>query len=218
MATETFPSSLPNPSVSYGFDVSSNKIRTKARSALYTNRQRSDVRIYNVDVKWLMNEAEILVFRDWFRDDISEGSEIFDIDLFLGDGIKTNEAKFVDGKFSYKHRENLEWDVTASLEVWDADVSNLLAEYYSALTAAIELANPIIAPPSPDINLWLNGLGYTNALSIPLEFATVETYGPVTRSSVQLPLVRAELESYKPLSKLAQTLNLSDATLETGSS
>jgi hypothetical protein len=218
MATETFPSSLPDPSASYGFDVSSDKIRTREKTALYKNRQRSEVRIYKTSVDWQFTDSQMETFRDWFRDDISEGSEIFNIDLFFGGGIKTNEAKFAGGSYSYSFSENLNWSVSAELEVWNADVADEETAYYAAMMAAMVAANPLVSPNSPDIDSWILNFNYTNALELPFQYATIETFGPVTRAALQLPLNRAVLETLKPLTLSAETLNLSTATLETGSS
>jgi len=171
MATETYPTSLPAPSVSYSFEVSSDKIRTKERTALYKNRQRSDVRIYTVSVDWQFTDSQMEIFRLWFRDDLSEGSEIFDIDLFFGDGVKTNEAKFVKGSYNYSYSENLNWNVSAALEVWDADVVDVLSDYYTTMMAQL------------------------SALQLPLSMANLETFKLLTVGAEKLDFSTATLET-----------------------
>ena len=171
MATKYFPTSLPNPSVSYSFEVSSDKIRTKERTARYNNRQRSDVRIYTVSVDWQFIDSQMEIFRLWFRDDLSEGSEIFDIDLFFGDGVKTNEAKFIKGSYNYSYSENLNWNVSAALEVWDADVVDVLSDYYTTMMAQL------------------------SALQLPLSMANLETFKLLTVGAEKLDFSTATLET-----------------------
>lgn len=132
MATESYPSSLPIPKVRYEYGVVSNKLQTELPGALRTRRLRTTSQVFTIRVEWMFTDAQMKEFRDWYAATIYEGSSIFDISLALGNGYKTNTAKFVEGVFSYSYTGHLTWRVSARLEVWNADVPNSASELQAA--------------------------------------------------------------------------------------
>jgi len=124
MADETYPSTLPKAEIgSFSYGVASDSVRTDSDDALYYRRRRSETMIYTVSVSFIYSDSEMEDFREWYTTDLSNGSEIFDIDLAFGDGLKTNTAKFVGGEFNYSYLSGRnDWEVTAKLEVWAPDV------------------------------------------------------------------------------------------------
>lgn len=134
MSAEAFPAFLPGPTGNFGGDVSSSVIRTPMDSGRVRQRRRytRENRTYNVS--WNFTGFEFKMFQSWFVNKISNGADSCSISLPVdGDGFKTVEAKFIEGKYSFAHTPNqpLYWTVSAKLFVEDADV--LTDEEYTDL-------------------------------------------------------------------------------------
>lgn len=116
----TYPSTLPRPQVTgYNLKPKNNVHRTEMEVGSPRQRQISSQDLDTVNVLWWFTDAEFYTFRNWYRTDIGHGAHWFtSIDLALGNGIETVEARIVNGDWSSELMAgDLKWAVKASLEV-----------------------------------------------------------------------------------------------------
>lgn len=111
-----WPSTLPSPKVEgYATAPDAAFIRTDMEAGPARQRQRYSVTPNSVSLNWLFTAAEMLIFRAFYRDDLSLGTGWFDVDLDIGDGFQSYEARFVAAPRSSK--VSCFWLVSATLEV-----------------------------------------------------------------------------------------------------
>lgn len=116
----TYPATLPRPqSVGYNLKPKGNVHRTDMEVGSPRQRQISSQDLDTVNVVWWFTDAEMNIFRTWFRTDLGHGAAWFsNMELALGNGIETVEARFINGDWSSELMAgDLKWAVKASLEV-----------------------------------------------------------------------------------------------------
>lgn len=117
----TWPSTLPAvDNDGYAIAPLDQVIRTDMEVGAARTRRRTKARNDKVTVSWLMTDAQLNIFRDWFEDaatGIAGGDAWFFVDLPLGGAtfLESAEAKFVGAPRLDRARRK--WRVSATLEV-----------------------------------------------------------------------------------------------------
>ena len=113
-----WPVQLPNPTIDgYGLEPADQVIRTDMEVGAPRTRRRSLADDDSVDVAWKFTDAQMKIFRDWWRTTAAGGAAWFDVNLAVGGGgIQLKEAKF-NGKWKSTLLPGMNWHVTAKLEV-----------------------------------------------------------------------------------------------------
>jgi len=121
----TWPDTLPNPTASgYQINPGDQTVRTDMEVGSPRVRRRTTARNDRVAASWVLTEAQLDTFRDWFDDaetGIAGGSAWFNVDLAVGTGSRQAvvEARFV-GPCTFA-ADSQYWRVQATLEVRCAD-------------------------------------------------------------------------------------------------
>ena len=112
-----FPSTLPSPTRS-GYTVSPEQafVRTDFESGFARQRQRYTDAPERMNVTWRFKPAEMDTFMQFFRGDIHHGTDFFTIDLNIGDGIKTVDARFT-APYEAMLLPGNNWEVQGQIEV-----------------------------------------------------------------------------------------------------
>lgn len=116
----TWPATLPATSFDgYTLTQKDQTIRTDMEAGNPRVRRRSAARIDEVDVAWVMTDAQVSDFRTWFEDGTSGaagGAAWFTITLNTGTGAPSSiSARFI-GAFNTTLVGPGQWRVTAKLE------------------------------------------------------------------------------------------------------
>lgn len=113
-----WPVGLPAPMVpGFALEPEDSTLRTNMevgapRVRLHTLAERD-----GLDVAWRFTDAQMAIFREWWRTTASFGSAWFDVDLPVGNGgVQAKEARF-NGKWKSRLQGGMCWEVTAKLEV-----------------------------------------------------------------------------------------------------
>lgn len=197
MADKSYPSDLPRTEItSYSYSLTTDSLRTDSDEALYYRRRRTETQIYEVNLSFIFNDEQMRSFRDWYGADLTQGSEIFDFELAFGDGIKTNEAKFVGGKFGYALLDGSnDWSVSATAEVWAADVLDDVSNYITATFT----------------------LGGSSSYVVPLSLGTYESLSYSVSGSEIIDLSGGTYEDQQYTVGDSEEIDLSLGTYESGS-
>lgn len=113
----SFPATLPKPSVqSYTGTTEQAFIRTDFESGYARQRQRYTATPQQRSVQWVFSAAQMATFKNFFYNTIGLGTDWFQMDLDIGNGINT-----YDCRFTQPYQDMLlppsNWQVTGSLEV-----------------------------------------------------------------------------------------------------
>jgi len=126
---ETFPTppTLPKPTLSMAINTQPAVVRTKFETGRARQRRRFeyDTKFYRVE--WELTDSEYDIFEAFVRTKLNFGNDWFNITLPATQGLQTVLARFKDGKHKRSHYGNLNWRVTATLEV-EADYGLTEAE------------------------------------------------------------------------------------------
>ena len=115
----TWPTNLPAPLANYSLDPVDQTIRTDMESGAARTRRRTSARNDKVTANWLLTDAQLNIFRDWFEDTdgAAGGAAWFTVNLLIGNtGFTSVEARFV-GPFKCTYAPVMHWNVSAELEV-----------------------------------------------------------------------------------------------------
>lgn len=116
-----WPSTLPAPVVSgYQIQPADQTIRTEMEVGAPRQRRRTMADDDRLSVVWLFTDAEMVLFRDWFRDasGAAGGAAWFTgMDIATGDGgvIDSLECRFT-GPWQANLLPGLSWQVQGKLE------------------------------------------------------------------------------------------------------
>lgn len=114
----TFPTSLPTPTVSgYQGQAGANVQRTDFDAGPARQRLRYGTAPDELNVSWKLKDAEYVIFKAFWRDEINLGTDYFLMNLPLGGGLATYEVRFVGGQYQYQLLPGINWQITAKLDV-----------------------------------------------------------------------------------------------------
>lgn len=114
----TFPSTLPAPMLSsYQANPQDQVVRTQMEVGTARARLRSKAQIDRVSVQWLLTDAQMATFRDWWYGDGASGTSWFTINLAVGQtGLTAVAARFLQ-PYQAQGGAGLLWTVHGELEV-----------------------------------------------------------------------------------------------------
>ena len=138
----TWPATLPHPLIDgYSLQILDNCERTPVEAAHARVRKMLAGDKDFLTVNWMMTNEQFSAFRDWYRDEVSDGAEWFDTQMdYDGQGLKAVEARFAS-KWTVRHERPFRWRVAAKLEI-----------KYQALTA-LEEENILLGVMEKDVVL-----------------------------------------------------------------
>lgn len=115
-----YPSTLPAPlASSYSGEAANAVVRTDFDSGPARQRQRFTATPHQLNVSWRFSLAQMPVFRAFFKSDLNQGTDWFNMSLDIGDGFNNYVVRFTE-PFKYSRNQNKFWDVSARLEVENA--------------------------------------------------------------------------------------------------
>ena len=116
-----WPVGLPAPVVpGFSMEPEDATIRTDMEVGSPRVRLRTLAERDSLDVAWKFTDAQMAVFREWWRTTASFGAAWFDVELPLGNGgVQACEARFV-GRWKSQLKPGMCWDVTGKVEVRNA--------------------------------------------------------------------------------------------------
>lgn len=116
-----WPVGLPAPVVpGFSMEPEEATIRTDMEVGSPRVRLRTLAERDALEVAWKFTDAQMAVFREWWRTTASFGAAWFDVELPLGNGgVQACEARFV-GRWKSHLKPGMCWDVTGKVEVRNA--------------------------------------------------------------------------------------------------
>ena len=113
-----WPVQLPAPLTDgYGGEPANQTLETDMEVGTPRVRRTSLAELDDLDVAWLFTDAQMAIFRNWWKTTAAGGAAWFLIDLPMGyGGVQQKEARFV-GRWKHKLRQGLCWSVTGKLKV-----------------------------------------------------------------------------------------------------
>lgn len=113
---------LPTVSPSGGINITpvDQTIRTDMDVGTARVRRRTTVRNDILQTSWLMTDAQVSTFRDWFEDGINGiagGAIWFTISLPLGSTVATTVNARFKGPYTIDHIGGVYWKINGSLEI-----------------------------------------------------------------------------------------------------
>jgi hypothetical protein len=138
---ESWPSTvLPLPQLEFSGQNESNAIRTVMASGRIRQRRRFSLDLKTMNVSWLMNEQQFHIFQSWVYLKVAGGSDWFELDLNLGNGLVTYLVRMVEGKYAFSLRSP-NFSVTTTLEIEDQ-------QYMDEATLDAAIASGVINVPT----------------------------------------------------------------------
>jgi len=108
---------IPLPSVD-GYTISPGEavIRTDMESGAARSRRRFSQTPARVSVRWNLRPLTYAIFESWFKHEILDGAEWFELPLLAGIGMVTAQARFTKAYQAKLVRRN-QWEVSGELEI-----------------------------------------------------------------------------------------------------
>lgn len=115
----TWPTTLPAPqSTGYQVAPADQTVRSEMEVGLARSRRRTSARNDQIQVSWVLTDAQFATFRAWFDDEANGGASWFNgLSLAKGGGLTTPDCRFIGPFTASLIAANLLWDVSARLEV-----------------------------------------------------------------------------------------------------
>lgn len=115
-----YPTTLPAPlAAGYSGAPANAIIRSDFDAGPARQRQRFTATPHSLDVSWRFTLDEMANFRTFFKTDLHYGTDWFNMNLDLGDGVSVYVVRFTE-PYKYMRNSNKAWDVSGRLEVENA--------------------------------------------------------------------------------------------------
>lgn len=112
-----FPITLPKPLIeSYSGAQDLAFIRTEMEAGSMRQRQRYTATNHQMSISWNFTAAEMVTFKTFFDTTVNKGTDFFTIELDVGDGLQTYDARFT-ATYQYSYVQGGHWSVSANVEV-----------------------------------------------------------------------------------------------------
>lgn len=113
---------FPSLKQDYSLDPPESVLRSRMESGYIRQRQRFTVDADIIAGGWDFEDTLFRYFKAWFKSYLAMGSGWFYMPIALGGGLETQKVRFTNTGYKAKYRPagNF-WEVTAQLEVFDAD-------------------------------------------------------------------------------------------------
>ena len=123
MSDISFPTAFPKPTVNFNFEMDGGVIRSQMASGRARQRQQSTAELRLVQVTFDLDDIQLYLFQSFYKVTLLGGAEYFNIDLPLGGGIQSYEARIVADR-AYKSQNNsiLNWKLSLVLEVEEMEL------------------------------------------------------------------------------------------------
>lgn len=119
----TYPASLPCALHSgYGLNHVSPLMRVDLESGRARQRRRFTSVPSMADVSWVMTPVQAMIFEAFFKYDLSDGADWFEMPLATPLGVTTYECRFAGMYSGPSLIGNLNWTFTARLEIRERPV------------------------------------------------------------------------------------------------
>ena len=129
----SFPITLPSFLIrNYGIEPQDSVLRTAMEAGAPRYRQKfTQIPIF-FDIEQILESDEYFLFISWFQTSINGGQDRFTVDLDLGDGLQTMEARFLSPPKA-KRIDDSKYNVGGRLEVenptlMDAELAEILSQ------------------------------------------------------------------------------------------
>lgn len=126
MATPSFPASLPAPLMSgYGYrDDAGNVSKSPQLFGFQTQKQIGNTPFTDFSVGFVFTQAQMLIFEDFYRDDLINGHKWFIMSLQVGANYLAHHCRMPE-KYSANLISNSNWQVGFMIEV---DVKKMISQ------------------------------------------------------------------------------------------
>lgn len=111
-----YPENLPQPSTSLSADAETPTIRTDIDNGLVEQFGRFATGREDYSATWVLSEAELAIFEEWFNETLVGGVLIFGMMLPEDDGYSIQPVRFVGGEYAVAHKGSFFWTVAAQIE------------------------------------------------------------------------------------------------------
>lgn len=116
---ETWPSSFPLPTTSFSGDNADSSVRTQMDSGRIRQRPRFTGELTMLNVTWNLTDIQFIVFKGFHKDRLNLGNDWFMAPLPVGDGIHSQQVRFVGGKYRHTYEHVGHWNVSGQLELYE---------------------------------------------------------------------------------------------------
>ena len=120
MSYEAWPTSiLPRPTLGLRGELTPTMARTGKGGFAISEQRNRFARVFKAyQVAWDFNDQQFGLFQSWVLYKIHGGADWFEIDLpNAGAGFVTVRARIQEGAYTFSHQGNMNWQVTATLEI-----------------------------------------------------------------------------------------------------
>jgi hypothetical protein len=110
------PTNFPQPSVDLSGDSETPVVRTDIDNGLIQQFGRFATGKESFSASWVLSQAELTVFEEWFNEELFGGVLVFGLMLPEGSGYSVQPVRFVGGSFDTAHKDAFWFTVTAEIE------------------------------------------------------------------------------------------------------
>lgn len=111
-----YPENLPQPSTSLSANAETPTVRTDIDNGLVEQFGRFATVREDYSATWVLSEAELVIFEEWFNETLVGGVLIFGMMLPEDDGYSIQPVRFTGGTYEASHKGGMFWNVTARFE------------------------------------------------------------------------------------------------------
>jgi hypothetical protein len=112
----SYPTNFPLPTTSLDGETESPVIRTSLQTGLVEQEGRFATAKRTTRTTWRLSEAELLVFENWFANDLAGGVLVFGMTLPKDGALATVPVRFVGGSYDVTHDGAFWFSVSATIE------------------------------------------------------------------------------------------------------
>lgn len=132
MTNAMWPESLPVPSANYSGSYRTPTVTTQFTSGKVRRRKTGRTSVKQVTLEWLFTPDEFDLWESFFRDEINDGCDMFDINMSTG-GISQTGMHVVQciGDYQFTHEE-CNWRVSVECVIYPyptIDYAAILEDY-----------------------------------------------------------------------------------------
>ncbi len=111
-----YPANFPQPGTSFSGDASTPTIRTDIDNGLVVQEGRFATSLETFRAQWVLSEAELVIFEEWFAETLAGGVLVFGLLLPDEGAYSVQPVRFVGGEYDTSHKGGLWFNVNATLE------------------------------------------------------------------------------------------------------
>lgn len=112
-----YPANLPQPIDSLTGQSATPVIRTDMDTGLVVQQGRFATGRSTYQLSWKLDQAEKIIFEEWFNETLSGGVLLFALQMLVDGGIDDVPARFVDGQYDCDHLAGMWFEISATVEI-----------------------------------------------------------------------------------------------------